>query len=231
MNRIQPPPRYMRSKRRPRPAISNSRGLSALARPVGVGLPLRPLRRPPATRARPGRRAAGPAWSHRPGRNRVSASVISSGSACCPSSILNTAASSSAMRTNAPSPRRSLRIQRRDPSPSSSRFSAQPERTRGRKPNEVTVASVSLAPTAEISRLAPGRITIVRPASLSSRRRSTLNSTLPTWTRAPSRRRAREPTGRPSRNVPCVEPASSTQAPSPPARTRAWWRDTERSSS
>ena len=135
------------------------------------------------------------------------------------------------MRTKAPSPRRSLSTQRRVPSPSSSRLSAQPERTRGRKPYEVAVASTSLAPTAEISRLAPGRTTIVRPASLSVRRRSTRNSTLPTWTRAPSRSRARTPIGLPSRNVPWVEPASSTQAPSLPTSTRAWWRETERSSS
>jgi len=61
---------------------------------------------------------------------------------------------------------------------------------------------------------APGRTTIVRPASAASRRRSTRSSKSPSRIRAPSRSGDGDVTFSPSRNVPCEEPASSSTAPS-----------------
>ena len=80
---------------------------------------------------------------------------------------------------------------------------------------------------------APGRTTIVRPASASSRRRSTVSSWSPMRMRAPSRSATGPVTRVPSTYVPWLEPASSIRAPLPlpAAEMRAWVRETLGSSS
>ena len=68
----------------------------------------------------------------------------------------------------------------------------------------------------------------MRPASAASRRRSTRSSASPSRIFAPSRNGSGSVTRTPSRNVPWLEPASSS---TPSAETRAWTRETDGSDS
>src|SRR3954447_24589810 len=83
------------------------------------------------------------------------------------------------------------------------------------------------------TRLAPGRTTIVRPASALSRRRSTRSSCAPNWSLAPSCSAVAAEMATPSTSVPALEPASSIRAPPPlpPSEIRACTRETRGSAS
>jgi hypothetical protein len=91
-------------------------------------------------------------------------------------------------------------------------------------PKRVACPSVTAAPTTSE---APGRTTIVRPASASPRRRSTRSSWSPMRIRAPSRSATGAVSRAPSTYVPWLEPASSIRLP----EIRAWSRETVGSSS
>jgi hypothetical protein len=95
-------------------------------------------------------------------------------------------------------------------------------RTRGFIPKCVPVPGGSGASTA------PCWTTIVRPASVDSRRRSTRSSASPSRIFAPSRSGDGAVRRTPSRNVPWLEPASSSTAS---AVIRACIRETEGSAS
>ena len=141
---------------------------------ASVGCPLAtPARRPRSassarsltSRTRP----AGP-WSRFDSRR-------SSGTGRRPSRSSNSSASKSDIRRKR-SELRSWSTQRSGPSEASSRFSAYPERGRGRSPNRpprTEPRSRASGRTAD----APGFTTMVRPASSSLRRRSTRSSSVP----------------------------------------------------
>src|SRR4051794_14041624 len=95
-------------------------------------------------------------------------------------------------------------------------------------PKDVAAAATSGVPMAGTTRLAPGRTTIVRPASAASRRRSTRSSCAPSWSFAPSWSAVAEEIATPSTSVPALEPASSMRAPPPlpPSEIRACTRET-----
>ncbi len=99
-------------------------------------------------------------------------------------------------------------------------------------PNWVAWLVTSGRPMAGTTRLAPGRTTIVRPASVSSLRRSTSISWSPSLSLIPSRSCIGRSIRAPSMNVPWLEPASSIVTVSPPlAEMRACKRETVGSSS
>src|SRR3954451_16167251 len=88
------------------------------------------------------------------------------------------------------------------------------------------------ASAAWTTRLAPGRTTIVRPASALSRRRSTTSSWSPRRSFTPSRSFIGAEMRAPSTHVPWLEPASSITGASPPLpEIRACTRETDGSSS